>query len=87
MSKLELQSQSDHKTLMRIMQQTLQAMKPPPNLKIDEWADLHRRLSPESSAEPGLWSTDRAAYQRGMMQAISDPRIENIVFYDRRTNR
>ena len=62
------------------MQQTLQAMKPPPNLKIDEWADLHRRLSPESSAEPGLWSTDRAAYQRGMMQAISDPRIENIVF-------
>ena len=65
---------------MRIMQQTLQAMKPPPNLKIDEWADLHRRLSPESSAEPGLWSTDRAAYQRGMMQAISDPRIENIVF-------
>jgi len=55
-------------------------MKPPPNLKIDEWADKHRRLSPESSAEPGLWSTDRASYQRGMMQAISDPRIENIVF-------
>ena len=55
-------------------------MKPPPNLKIDEWADKHRRLSPESSAEPGLWSTDRATYQRGMMQAISDPRIENIVF-------
>ena len=62
------------------MQQTLQAMKPPPNLKIDEWADKHRRLSPESSAEPGLWSTDRATYQRGMMQAISDPKIENIVF-------
>ena len=55
-------------------------MKPPPNLKIDEWADKHRRLSPESSAEPGLWSTDRASYQRGMMQAISDPKIENIVF-------
>ena len=55
-------------------------MKPPPNLKIDEWADKHRRLSPESSAEPGLWSTDRATYQRGMMQAISDPKIENIVF-------
>ena len=62
------------------MQQTLQSMKPPPNLKIDEWADKHRRLSPESSAEPGLWSTDRASYQRGMMQAISDPKIENIVF-------
>ena len=54
MSKSKLQSQSDHTTLMKIMQQTLQSMKPPPNLKIDEWADKHRRLSPESSAEPGL---------------------------------
>jgi phage terminase large subunit GpA-like protein len=58
----------------------LAALKPPPDLKIDEWADAHRRLSPEASAEPGLWNTDRAAYQRGMMQAISDPTVENIVF-------
>ena len=55
-------------------------MQPPPNLAIDEWADLYRRLSPEASAEPGFWSTDRAPYQRGMMQAISDPTIERVVF-------
>jgi phage terminase large subunit GpA-like protein len=55
-------------------------MRPPPNLSIDEWADLYRRLSPEASAEPGIWSTDRAPYQRGMMQAISDPTIERVVF-------
>jgi len=55
-------------------------MKPPTDLKLDEWADKYRRLSAESSAEAGLWNTNRAAYQRGMMQAISDPAIENVVF-------
>ena len=58
----------------------LAAIKPPPDLKVDDWADTYRRLSPEAAAEPGLWNTDRAAYQRGMMQAISDPTVENIVF-------
>ena len=55
-------------------------MKPPTDLKLDEWADKYRRLSAESSAEAGIWNTNRAAYQRGMMQAISDPTIENVVF-------
>lgn len=55
-------------------------MKPPTDLKLDEWADEFRRLSPEASAEAGHWNTNRAAYQRGMMQAISDPSIENVVF-------
>jgi phage terminase large subunit GpA-like protein len=55
-------------------------MKPPTDLKLDEWADQYRRLSAEASAEAGLWNTNRAAYQRGMMQAISDPTIENVVF-------
>ena len=55
-------------------------MKPPPDLSIDQWADTYRRLSPEAAAEPGSWNTDRAPYQRGMMQAISDPTIENVVF-------
>ena len=64
----------------KISQTVLAAMQPPPNLAVDEWADLYRRLSPEASAEPGLWSTDRAPYQRGMMQAISDPTIERVVF-------
>ena len=37
------------------------------------------RLSPEASAEAGQWSTDRVEYQRGIMDAISDDKIENIV--------
>jgi phage terminase large subunit GpA-like protein len=53
---------------------------PPPDLTISEWADEYRRLSPEASAEPGRWDTSRAEYQRGMMEAVSDAGIEQVVF-------
>jgi len=36
-------------------------------------------LSAEASAEPGQWRTDRAEYQRGIMDAVSDPDVETIV--------
>jgi phage terminase large subunit GpA-like protein len=55
------------------------ALKPPPKLTVSEWADQFRQLSSESSAEAGKWSTSRAEYQRGMMDAISDPNVESIV--------
>ena len=48
-------------------------------MTIGEWADANRRLSSEASAEPGQWRTGRAAYQRGIMDAISDPQVENII--------
>jgi len=54
-------------------------MKPPPELTVSQWADEYRRLSPEASAEAGIWNTSRAEYQRGIMDAISDPKVENIV--------
>lgn len=36
-------------------------------------------LSPEASAEPGKWYTSRAEYQRGILDAFSDPAIERVV--------
>lgn len=54
-------------------------MAPPPRLTVSEWADAYRHLSPEASAEPGRWDTARAEYQRGIMDAISDPRCETVV--------
>lgn len=54
-------------------------MAPPPRLTVSQWADAYRYLSPEASAEPGRWDTNRAAYQRGIMDAISDPRAETVV--------
>lgn len=55
------------------------ALKPPPRLTVSQWADEHRQLSSESSAEAGKWSTSRAEYQRGMMDAVSDADIETVV--------
>nr|WP_282572288.1 phage terminase large subunit family protein [Roseomonas acroporae] len=52
---------------------------PPPRLTVSEWADRFRFLSAEASAEPGKWSTGRAEYQRGIMDAISDPTVETVV--------
>lgn len=52
---------------------------PPPRQTVSEWADEHRVLSSEASAEPGRWITSRAEYQRGIMDAITDPRVETIV--------
>ena len=53
---------------------------PPKNLKISDWADSYRRLSPEASAESGIWRTDRAPYQREIMDSFNDPDIQRIVF-------
>lgn len=53
---------------------------PPPDLSISEWADEYLFLSPEDSAEPGKYRVDRAPYQRGMLDAVSDPSIKEVVF-------
>jgi phage terminase large subunit GpA-like protein len=46
---------------------------------VSQWADEYRFLSSEASAEPGKWHTDRAPYQREMMDAVNDPRTEMVV--------
>ncbi len=45
---------------------------PPPKLTVSQWADKHRVLSKESSAEHGRWNTVRAPYQREIMEAVND---------------
>ncbi|MTI49693.1 MAG: phage terminase large subunit family protein [Firmicutes bacterium] len=52
---------------------------PPPKLTVSEWADRYRYLSAESSAEAGKWNTDRAPYQRKIMDAVSNPDIETVI--------
>ena len=53
--------------------------KPPEDLTVAEWADRHRRLSPENSAESGPWRTSRTPYLREPMEAFTDPKIRKIV--------
>ena len=53
--------------------------KSPSNLKISEWADKYRKLSPESSAEAGAWNTSRSPYQKEIMDVFNEPNIQRIV--------
>lgn len=57
----------------------LAGMKPPEDLTVTEWAEKKRRLSSESSAEPGPWRTTRTPYLREPMDAFTDPKIRRIV--------
>jgi phage terminase large subunit GpA-like protein len=57
------------------------ALEPPPRQTVSEWADANRRLSPEASAEPGQWRTERAPYQKGILDALSPHSpYERVVF-------
>ncbi len=51
---------------------------PPPKFTVSSWADEFRILSNESSSQPGKWNTSVAEYQRGMMDAVSNPLTSQI---------
>lgn len=57
----------------------MRRLTPPPRLSVAEWADAERRLDSQSSAEPGRWYTSRAEYQRGIMDACSNPAVREVV--------
>lgn len=54
--------------------------RPPPALRVSEWAEQKIRLPEEYAAEPGAWSNDRFPYQREMLDAVHEPGVEAIVF-------
>ena len=49
---------------------------PPPTLPLSEWAEQYAYLSPESAHQPGKWHA--FPYQVGIMDAITDPRVETV---------
>lgn len=63
----------------RLFTRIFQCLKPPPELKLSEWADQYRRLSAGASAEPGRWRTSKAPYQKEIMDAITDLAIRKVV--------
>ena len=67
------------KPTLELLARCAAVLKPPPALTLSEWADRYRVLSAESSAEPGRWHTDKAPYQREIMDAIGDPHIRKVV--------
>lgn len=65
--------------IKRIAQHTYSMFRPPKQQTVSEWADENRVLVSESSAEPGAWRTDRAPYQREIMDSFNQPGIWQIV--------
>ena len=57
----------------------MECLRPPRLLNVADWADENRMLVSESSAEPGRWRTDRAPYQREIMNSFTDPKVKDIV--------
>jgi phage terminase large subunit GpA-like protein len=47
------------------------ALRPDPVLLVSEWADRYRILPSDTSAEPGLWRTERTPYLREIMDCLS----------------
>lgn len=67
------------KQTKKLLAKIFEVLNPPPNISLSNWADNYRRLSQEASAEPGQWNTDRAPYQREIMDAITDIAIHKVV--------
>lgn len=76
--KLLWEGKVEGKTI-RLFQGIAKILSPPPELTVSEWADSFRRLSQEASAEPGQWNTNRAPYQREIMDAVNDAGVEEII--------
>jgi phage terminase large subunit GpA-like protein len=61
------------------MKRKLQLFRPAEKLTVSQWADKYRKLSSEVSEEAGQFQTDRAPYQRAIMDVIHEPDIEAAV--------
>lgn len=69
----------EKKTVKLFQRIAAKSLRPLPNLTVSDWADQYRMLSSESSAEPGRWRTDRAPYQRAIMDAFTDLDVRRVV--------
>lgn len=65
--------------LNKAISKAILGMVPPNDLTVTQWAEQNRRLSAESSAEPGRWRTNRTPYLRAVMDSFTDPRVKHIV--------
>lgn len=57
-----------------------EGIKPKPKMSLSEWAEAKLVLPPERSASPGPYRVGDAVFQRGMMDAVTDPDNEDIVY-------
>ena len=61
-----------------LLKATYELFRPPRRRTVSQWADENRILVSDSSSEAGRWRTDRAPYQREIMDSFTDPKIYEI---------
>jgi phage terminase large subunit GpA-like protein len=66
------------KGVLTLTDRERQALAPPPDLTVSQWADKHRVLLPKTSREPGPWRTARTPYLRAVMDAYNLPYVRHI---------
>ena len=59
----------------------IDAIQPPLDLTVSEWADKNRVLTRRSSSEPGIWRTDRVPFLKEPMDLLSprEKRIRRVI--------
>ncbi len=55
-----------------------EALRWPERLTVSEWADRHRVLDPQTSAEPGPWRTVRVPWAREWMDSAALPWVHQV---------
>jgi phage terminase large subunit GpA-like protein len=60
-----------------LINSAFQEFTPPKRQRISDWAEDNFEL-PETSAEPGKWTKNRAAYQQGILDCLSEPGIQKV---------
>jgi len=59
--------------------ESLATLEPPERLTVSAWAAKNIVLERGTTPDPGEWDNGRAPYQAGMMNAVCDPAVEDVV--------
>lgn len=78
-AKKQKTKRNDIERLNAVIGKACKGFKAPENLTVSQWADRYRKLSPENSAEAGLWKTSRTPYLKEIMDSFTDDRVNHIV--------
>lgn len=65
-------------TLLELGRTTLDLFRPPSDESVSEWADHNRIIVGKAAPEPGPWHTDRAPYQKEIMDAFTQKGIHDV---------
>src|SRR6185369_15635091 len=68
--------QGERNLRRRLVEAAMMALMPPSPLTVAQWAEEFAYLSPETSAKHGKFHA--FAYQKGIMDAVSDPSVEMV---------